>query len=226
MTMPHLYLHWKKATLILVSTLIFGCAHTQDNIDEASEFSGYLSDYSNLKQIDDSHYRWISDSFDGKNYSKVYFEDVEVYTTASSPEQEKALAEVIPKATAEFNKVIRTELSKNHELVNQSGPGVLHLKSAFTSSASQAIGMTGWEIMPVSAVIGGSMAASGVRPRVVQLVWELKAFDGGTGELVATGVKKGQADQESYQQVTLEDFLQIINQFAKISGERLNKLLE
>jgi hypothetical protein len=214
---------WKPLSMACLLSLVIGCASTQEDLDTEAEFSGYLGDYSKLKEIDSDHLRWYRDDFDGSKYPNVYFEDVEVY--AANPEKVEEFSDVIKQVTTEFNKTVRAELGKNHEMVNQVGPGVLHIQSAFTSTKSQALGMTGWEIMPVGAVVGASLAASGKRPRVVQMVWELKAFDGETGELVAQAVKKGTGDQESYQQVTMEDFLKVVHDFAKESGERLNKVL-
>ncbi|MCM2679592.1 DUF3313 domain-containing protein [Echinimonas agarilytica] len=206
-----------------------GCANSQGEIESETEFSGYLDNYENLTAVDDEHFRWVSKSYDAKKYTKLVVEPVELYIVnpekkAEFEENPKVVA-VTQKVLAELTDELKKELSKTYEIVDTAGPDTLVFASALTSSSSQPLGMTGWEVMPIGAVVGSTMALTGNRARVVQLVWEGKISDGASGELVVTGIKKGIADQEEKEEVTLDDFMIIVKEFAKETGASAANLL-
>ena len=86
--------------------------------------------------------------------------------------------------------------------------------------------MTGWEVIPIAAIVGGVQAATGTRSRIVQVVFEAEALDSTTNESLAAMVRKGTAEQDDRKKLTQEDFMIIVKEFGATSGENLAKVLK
>jgi len=212
------------AIVVVMLTILSGCASTQKEIDTATEFSGYLGDYSQLKEVDDDRYLWISETLQKGKYKKIILKPVSTYPHDLLKDHENAA--LIQQTAKELDKAFTASISKEFEIVSEPGPDVLLIRSAITENETYTQGMTGWEVIPVGAIIGGVMAVAGTRSRIVQLVYELEALDSTTNNRVAAVVRKGTATQDDRKKLTQEDFMIIVNEFGATSGENLAKVLK
>lgn len=217
-----------KIHVFLISTFLVlnlaGCASTQEEIDTATEFSGYLGDYSQLKETDDGRYLWISEKLEKGKYKKILLETVSIYPHDLLKDNENAA--LVQQTAKELDKAFAASISKEFEIVSKPGPDVLILRSALTENETDTQGMTGWEVIPIAAIVGGVQAATGTRSRIVQIVFEVEALDSTTNQTVAAMVRKGTAEQDDREKLTQEDFMIIVNEFGKTSGENLAKVLK
>ena len=200
-----------------------GCASTQKEIDTTTEFSGYLGDYSQLKETDDGRYLWVSEKLQKGKYKKILLETVSIYPHDLLKDNENAA--LVQQTAKELDKAFKASISKEFEIVSKPGPNVLIIRSALTENKTATQGMTGWEVIPIATIIGGVEAATGTRSRIVQIVFEVEALHSITNQSFATAVRKGTAEQDDRKKLTQEDFMIIVNEFGKTSGENLAKVL-
>ena len=214
----------KPTLLVAVFAGLISCASTQEEVDPTTEFSGFLSDYSKLKETDDGRYLWVSEKLEKGKYKKILLESVSIYPHDLLKENENAA--LVQQTAKELDKAFAASISKEFEIVSKPGPGVLLLRSALTENETDTQGMTGWEVIPIAAIVGGVQAATGTRSRIVQVVFEVEAIDSTTNTLVAAMVRKGTAEQDDRKKLTQEDFMIIVNEFGATSGENLAKVLK
>jgi len=214
----------KSVLLVAVTATLISCASTQKEIDPKTEFSGFHVDYSQLTLHNDGRYIWVSEELKKGKYKKIMLETVTVYPPELLKDNKNA--DLILQTVKELDKAFAASISKEFELVKKPGKDVLQIRSALTGEKSEMLGMTGWEVLPVAAVVGGVMAATETRPRIVQIVFESEGLDSITKERVYMVVRKGGATLENRKVITQEDFMVIVKKFAVTAAEGLAKILK
>ena len=114
-----------------LTTTAFGSAFAQDVAS-----SGFLSDYSQLKQSSDQYmdHTYLAEGAPGKmaNYSAVMIDQPEIFVAANSkykgmkPDDMKQLADA-------FRAAMAASLSTTYMIVDQPGPNVLYLRFAISN---------------------------------------------------------------------------------------------
>ncbi len=152
--------HKAAASISLVFFLTitaFGSALAQD-----SEYSGFLSDYSQLESSSDQHmdYTYIAAGAPEKmaNYSAVMIDQPEIFVAANSkykgmkPDDMKALADA-------FRTSLAQSLSENYMIVDQAGPNVVYLRFAISNVQlkKKKRGLLGYT--PIGLVAGAAKSA-------------------------------------------------------------------
>ena len=177
-------------TLCLASLAIAGCA---SKVTQPDEYSGFLSDYSQLKEAKSPSgaevMRWVDPKLDLSRYHAVYVEPTQFYPKPQATEK-------IPQSTLNgintyYNQALKRELEKSLPLANAPGPGVIVVRAAITAVSSKTEALAPYEYIPVALVVAAVSTGTGHRDQETTLGTEAQFLDGANGKVLAQVVRKG-----------------------------------
>lgn len=181
---------------LLISTLcitLLGLAGCASKITPPDEYSGFLSDYSQLKEAKSPSgaevMRWVDSQLDLDRYTAVYIEPTQFYPKPQATAK-------IPESTLRgindyFNQALKRELVKSLPLAEGPGPGVIVVRAAITAVSSKTEGLKPYEFVPVALVAAAVSAGTGIRDQETTLGTEAQFLDGASGKVLAQVVRKG-----------------------------------
>ncbi|WP_455827925.1 DUF3313 domain-containing protein [Pseudomonas kilonensis] len=178
------------STLCIASLGLTACA---SKVPQPDEYSGFLSDYSQLKKATSPSgvevMRWVDPQLDLSRYNAVYIEPTQFYPRPQASAK-------IPDSTLQginiyFNQALQRELAKSMPLANAPGPGVLVVRAAITAVSSKTEGLKPYEFVPVALVAAAVSTGAGIRDQETTLGTEAQFLDGANGKVLAQVVRKG-----------------------------------
>ncbi|ROM54428.1 DUF3313 domain-containing protein [Pseudomonas rhodesiae] len=178
------------STLCVASLGIAGCA---SQVTQPDEYSGFLSNYSQLKQARSPSgvevMRWVDPQLDLSRYNAVYIEPTQFYPKPQATTK-------IPDSTLNgintyYNQALKRELAKSLPLANAPGPGVIVVRAAITAVSSKTEGLKPYEFIPVALVAAAVSTGTGIRDQETTLGTEAQFLDGASGKVLAQVVRKG-----------------------------------
>ncbi len=185
-----------KQYLILGSVfllLLSGCASTNGKAkqDEGPKYTGFLSDYSQLKPETEGStvMKYVNPQGDMKKYKKFILERIIVWLKDDAaykgidPDQMKAMTDY-------FHEAIVKELGTDYPIVNKPGPDVLRLRMAITDLVPTKIAMS-VVVLAVPFASAADLAAGAVT----------KGGAGSPPYLGRAGIEAEGIDSETLQQV-------------------------
>ncbi|MGH7164769.1 MAG: DUF3313 domain-containing protein [Nitrospiraceae bacterium] len=189
------------ASLFLVCSLIgaSGCAATQEA--KSVEKSGFLGDYSMLKEGKRSTFGqgaeneallvYKNPAADWRKYKKVQLDPVTVWMGPNS-QMKDVKAEDRQRLANLLWSNIDEQLRKDYEMTSQPGPDVVRIQVAITEGeSSNAVMDTVSSIVPQLKVLSGVKSlATGVSAFTGSASVEAKMTDGDTGALLAAAVDR------------------------------------
>ncbi|MFJ2330925.1 DUF3313 domain-containing protein [Pseudomonas helleri] len=177
-------------TLCLATLLLAGCA---SKVQQPDEYSGFLKDYSRLKEARSPSgaevMRWVDPTIKVDQYTSVYIEPSQLYP-APKP-TEKIPQSTLNAITAYYDQALKREISKVLPLASAPGPGVIVVRPAITAVSSQTESLAPYEYIPVALVAAAVTTASGIRDQETQLSTEAVFIDGKNQHVIAQVVRKG-----------------------------------
>ena len=177
-------------TLCIASIGMVGCA---SKVQQPDEYSGFLKDYSRLKEAKSPSgaevMRWVDPKLKPKQYTSVYIEPTQLYP-APKP-TEKIPQSTLNGITQYYDQALKRELSKSLPLASAPGPGVIVVRAAITAVSSETESLVPYEYIPVALVAAAVSTASGIRDQETQLATEAVFIDGKSQDVVAQVVRKG-----------------------------------
>ena len=180
----------------LISTLcitLLGLAGCASKITPPDEYSGFLSDYSQLKEAKSPSgaevMRWVDPQLDLDRYTAVYIEPTQFHPKPQATAK-------IPESTLRgindyFNQALKRELVKSLPQAEGPGPGVIVVRAAITAVSSKTEGLKPYEFVPVALVAAAVSAGTGIRDQETTLGTEAQFLDGASGKVLAQVVRKG-----------------------------------
>lgn len=194
------------AALILGGVLIAGCT---SQVTKPEQYSGFLSDYSNLAATESASgkevMRWTDPAFNLNDYSNLVYQPIAFYPAPTPTEQ--ISSQTLQQLLTYANQKISASLGEKLKLVQKPGPKTLIFRGAITGVDTANEGLKPYQVIPVALVVSSAMAASGTRTRDTNLFLEGEFVDSTTGKPVIKLVRKGfgkKVDNATVQ-VTLED---------------------
>jgi len=179
-------------TLLGVFALVglTGCS-TSKQVSQMKEQSGFLGDYSMLREGkgEEANYVYINPTTNWKNYTKVMIKPVELWQSEDSDinklsdEDKKMLVDYL-------NASLHESLSKDYEIVNRAGPGVLVVHAAITDAkkAKPVMNIVS-SVVPVGmAVSFGKQLMTGTGTGVGAVAIEAEFLDGQSNNRVAAAM--------------------------------------
>ena len=176
-------------TLCIASIGLFGCA---SKVQQPDEYSGFLKDYSRLKEAKSPSgaevMRWIDPELKVNQYTSVYIEPSQFYPAAKPTEK-------IPQSTLDgitryYDQALKRELGKSLPLASAPGPGVIVLRPAITAVSSKTESLKPYEFIPVALVAAAVSTGTGIRDQETTLGTEAQFLDGATHKVLAQVVRK------------------------------------
>ncbi|MBU0807865.1 DUF3313 domain-containing protein [Pseudomonas sp. MIL19] len=198
------------------SVLLAGCA---SNTPTPSQYSGFLSDYSQLQPTQSPSgatvMRWIAPDFQLANYSSVLVEKPLFYPapTPSAQVSQQTLNDI----ANYLQQAIRLELAGRMRIVEQADRDTLVLRSAITAVNLSPEGLKVYEVIPVALVAAAASTAAGTRDLNTEVYVELEAIDGSNSKPMVRVVRKGhglQLENDSTQ-LRLDDITPALDTWAK-----------
>ncbi|CAM4074361.1 DUF3313 domain-containing protein [Serratia silvae] len=179
------------AAILATGMLLAGCS---SKVAETTQYSGFLQDYSKLQQTETASghqvLRWISPDFKESNYRGVYITPLVFYPSAKP--NARVSQQTLDQIREYASTSLRNAVAKRTTLLpSPSGSRVLVAKVAITAVTAENEDVQFYEVLPVTAVIATTMAASGHRTQDTTLFMEIKLIDQDTGKTVLAVVRKG-----------------------------------
>ena len=177
-------------TLCIATLGVVGCSSKTVAPDE---YSGFLKDYSQLKEAKSPSgaevMRWMDPKLDVNKFTSVYVEPSQHYhkpqATAKVPQQ------TLNGITSYYDQALKRELGKSLPLATGPGPGVIVVRPAITAVSSKTKGLQVYEVIPIALVAAAVSTATGIRDQETTLATEAVFMDGATNKVVAQVVRKG-----------------------------------
>ena len=178
------------STLCIATLGVVGCSSKTVAPDE---YSGFLKDYSQLKEAKSPSgaevMRWVDPKLDINKFTSVYIEPTQLYPkpqpTVKIPQQ------TLNGITAYYDQALKREVGKSLPLASGPGPGVIVVRAAITAVSSKTEGLHAYEVIPIALVAAAVTTASGSRDQETTLATEAVFLDGGNNKVVAQVVRKG-----------------------------------
>ena len=144
--------------------ILGACATKTDVVED----SGFLRDYSNLRETKDAQGRtiraWVSPKLTPANYDAILWIRSVFYPEPRPTEQ--VSAETLQQILAYSNDAIKRSLSERFRVVDRAGPRVLRIRSAVTGVAAEDEGLKPYQYVPIALVATmASRSASGTPQR-------------------------------------------------------------
>ncbi len=178
------------STLCLATLGMAGCS---SNVTQPEDYSGFLSDYSLLKEAKSPSgvqvMRWIDPKLKPDRYTSAYIEPTQFYPQPQPTV--KIPQDTLTGITRYYDEALKRELGKSMPLATGPGPGVVVVRAAITAVSSKTEGLKAYEIIPVALVAAAVSTASGIRDQETTLATEAAFLDGSDGRVVAEVVRKG-----------------------------------
>ena len=175
-----------------VGATILLASYATATLAEDSKNSGFLKDYSLLKQEQDSAsspvQRYINPKLSSGSYKKIIIDPV-VYFPEAQP-SEKVDAETLAEIKSYLTDTLRQKVGDQIPLVDQPGPGVVQMRTAITGVAAQKQGLKPYELVPIGFLISRMKTAK--LDSAVNV--EVELLDSVSGELLGEVVKQGVGD--------------------------------
>lgn len=191
-----------------------------------TKFSGFLSDYSQLKPASDRDgvLIFIDRSADYRPYTKVMFDPVQVYVTPN-PEYKEVPREELARMGENLLSSFKQALAPEYQVVSTPGPDVLRVRTAITGIQPVKPPMGVTDFLPIKAVFNVGREAAGAGPRVAEMAAEMEVLDpSGKRVAAATATRKGEKQLAQGDKVTWNDLKAINDYWAKGFRQRLDEL--
>lgn len=178
------------STLCIAALGVTGCS---SKITQPDEYSGFLSDYSQLKEAKSPSgaevMRWVDPKLNLDHYTAAYIEPTQFFPkpkgTTTIPDS------TLQSINAYYNQALKRELAKSLPLANAPGPGVIVVRAAITAVSSKTEGLKPYEYIPVALVAAAVSTGAGIRDQETTLGTEAQFLDGADGHVIAQVVRKG-----------------------------------
>jgi hypothetical protein len=214
------------ATVVLALAAAPAGAQSESKQKSGPAYSGFLSDYSQLKPAPDREgvMLYVDRSAKYAKYTKVLLRPIEV-CVAPNPEYKGLRPDVLARMTESFAASFKKALTPGYEIVTAPGPDVLEVRSAITGVQPAKPGLTPIDFLPIKAVFNIGRAAAGAAPEVVEMTAEMELLDS-SGKRLAAAVanRKGDKNLQQGEQITWAHLQEISDYWAKNFRQRLDEL--
>ncbi|WP_460410659.1 MULTISPECIES: DUF3313 domain-containing protein [unclassified Pseudomonas] len=177
-------------TLCFATLAVVGCS---SKTVDPKEYSGFLKDYSQLKEAKSPSgaevMRWIDPKVDVRKFTSVYIEPTQLYPKPQPTA--KISQQTLNGITSYYDQALKREIGKDLPLAAGPGPGVIVVRAAITAVSSSTEGLHAYEVIPIALVAAAVSTASGIRDQETTLATEAVFLDGANNKVVAQVVRKG-----------------------------------
>ena len=202
-------------TLCIATVAMVGCS---SKTVDPKEYSGFLKDYSQLKEAKSPSgaevMRWIDPKVDVRKFTSVYIEPTQLYPKPQPTA--KISQQTLNGITSYYDQALKREIGKDLPLATGPGPGVIVVRAAITAVSSSTEGLHAYEVIPIALVAAAVSTASGIRDQETTLATEAVFLDGANNKVVAQVVRKdtGKPLENDSQAMSTNDVKPVIDGWA------------
>lgn len=208
-------------------------AFAADKVVEKEKYSGFLKDYSQLKEEKDADgkpvMRYLSPKLSSGAYSKVMIDRVDFYP-APRPDKNVDSA-TLHQISAYLDKALRQKIGEKTTVVDAAGPDVVRMRVAITAVAAETAALKGYQYIPIALIVQGAKSAAGTRAKEAELYAEMEMLDSQSGERIGAVVKKGtgtevkEGKEKGEKKVALDNLKPVLDNWAKLAADFAGKNL-
>ena len=194
----------------------------------ADEDSGFLKDYSQLKEgkdlLGNDRRVWISPKFTRKNYTTILMEPVSFYPAPQPSEQvsQSTLTDIRDYG----DKAIRKTIASVLPMTDKPGPGVARVRIALTAVGVDK-SLKPYQLIPTALIFTALTRATGAAKLDAKLYVESEITDSVTGEPLAKAVRHAEGvEVKADQQLTLDMVRSRIDAWAEATGKEMTIRLQ
>jgi len=144
--------------LAMIAAAFFfgGCA--TGKVSEGEKHSGFLKDYSQLKQEKDAAgdpvLRYVSPQLSSRQYRQIMIDPVEYYPPPQP--NETVDSATLNEIRAYLDKELRRKIGERVPVVDKPGPSVLRMRAAITAVGGERATLAVYEYLPIGLAIAGA----------------------------------------------------------------------
>ncbi|WP_455844295.1 DUF3313 domain-containing protein [Pantoea agglomerans] len=205
-----------KMGVIACLMLLAGCS---SKVAETHQYSGFMKDYSNLTPVETTSgyevLRWTAPDFRISQYKDIYMTPV-IYYPPPVPNSRVSTA-TLEQIRMQIEQKLKTAVNTVRPLSNEPHAGGLIFSVAISAVSSENKDIRVYELLPVTAVIAGTMTIAGQRSHNTFFLIEGVLTDVSTNKPVLKVVRKayGGAVSNSSAPITAADLRKAIDDMAK-----------
>ncbi|WP_426139038.1 DUF3313 domain-containing protein [Pseudomonas sp. DWP3-1-2] len=173
--------------------LVLSAAGCSSSLISPDEYSGFLKDYSQLKQEKSPSgadvMRWVDPKLNLGKYTSVYIEPSQFYPKPQGTD--KIPQSTLQGITVYYDQALKREISKSLPIAASPGPGTLIVRPAITAVTRKTEGLKPYEVIPVALVAAAVSTASGIRDQETTIATEAAFIDADNHKVIAQVVRKG-----------------------------------
>lgn len=215
-------------TFILIC--LTACTSTEKDTNQTPQtnYSGFLSDYSQLKKVDLGDDSDLLRFFDRKikehGYENIMLDPVTFYPAPKASEtiSSKALTNI----GAYFNNTVLNVAKESGKLVEIAGAKTIRVKMAITSIDVTDSKLSAYQYVPIAFLV--TAASGGLSEMDVKFQIETELTDSLTGEVLGAAIKQGFGEKldDSEQALTLDNVKPLIDNWATTMKSTLTEILK
>lgn len=197
--------------LAIGGLLLAACASQPASVAKNGQYSGFLGDYSALKETKDAAgdtvLRYVNPKLKPGAYQKLMIDSTQYYPAPEPTDQVSAAT--LEDIRRYMDKELRDKLGAKVTLASKPGPGVLRLRPAITAVAPQTPGLKPYQYIPI-AFVATTVIGRGAEAR---LNTEFEVVDSVTGERMGAAVRQGVGTKLAGDELTLKDVQPLIDRW-------------
>jgi hypothetical protein len=181
----------KLVAISFVGVALFACSNTPTMMTQPMPQSGFLPNYSLLKDVPDTPsgtrvWRYRNESVNPAIYTAVIIDPIYLNQT---PTQNITAESLIQAKITLQNSMINTVLEKgNIKIVTKPGPDVARISVGITGAEASANSLQPWNFTPIGLATNAAAFAAGVNAKTPALVVENKITDSQSNQLLGEGL--------------------------------------
>ena len=214
----------KRLFVIITCLILAACATSK--VTEEAKYSGFLDDYSQLKEKEMANggigLVWVDPDIGEKGYTKALLEPVVIYP---KPKHDSAHAQALIKdVTTYMTAAIQSEVGQKMIITDNPGPDTVRVRFALTGVEISNEDLAGYEYVPVALIFAGAKTAAGKRAQAVEVLFEAEMLDSLSGEVLGRSVRKGfgKSVKNKSSEPTKEDMYPQLDLWAEDAGNIAN----
>jgi len=220
----------RKLVILAVAVGVPGVACATDNLVHKDQYSGFLKDYSQLKEEKDANkepvMRYINSKLVSGAYNKIIIDPVVFYPEPHA--DENVDADTLSQIKDYFDKDLRQKIGEQAAIVDQAGPGVVRMRVAISAVADEAAALKPYQYIPFAFLLHAVKKAAGKSAMDADLFAELELVDSQSGERLGAVVKKGigtevkeekEGADKGEKKVVLDNLKPVLDKWSKLAAD-------
>ncbi len=226
----------RALTVVAIAIAMPFAANASDTLVKKENYSGFLKDYSQLKEEKDAKgdkvMRYLSPKLTSGQYHQVMIDQVEFYP---APKADKSVdSATLYQIRDYYDQELRKKVGAQVPVVTQAGPDVVRLRVVITAVKSETAALKAYQYIPFALLVQGIKGAAGARAKDAELYTEMDVLDSQSGQRIGAVVKKGigtevkevkKGAEKGEKMVALDNVKPILDNWAQLVADFAGKNL-